>query len=66
MKKIFAAMLLALPMAVIVSCSGKKDAAWAAQPETPPPVAAAPQKSLYERLGGEAVSRHSMPWSKIS
>jgi hemoglobin len=54
MKKIFAAMLLALPMAVTISCGGNKDAAPAAQPETPPPVAAAPQKSLYERLGGEA------------
>jgi len=58
MKKIFAAMLLALPLAVTISCSGNKDAAPptpAAQPETPSPSeAAAPQKTLYERLGGEA------------
>ena len=58
MKKIFAAMLLALPIAVTISCSGNKDAAPAApaaQPETPSQSeVAASQKTLYERLGGEA------------
>ncbi len=58
MKKIFATILLAMPMALTISCSGNKDAAPptpAAQPETPAPSeAAAPQKTLYERLGGEA------------
>ncbi len=55
MKTIFATMLLALPMAVTTGCSGKKDAEPAAQAE-PSAVAeaAAPQKTLYERLGGEA------------
>jgi hemoglobin len=55
MKKVFTALLLALPMAATISCSGNKDAAPAAQSEAPAPSeAAAPQKSLYERLGGEA------------
>ncbi len=58
MKNIFAAALLALAMAATINCSGSKDAVPAtaeAQPETPAqPVAAAPQKSLYDRLGGEA------------
>ena len=55
MKKVFTALLLALPMAATIRCSGNKDAAPAAQSEAPaPPAAAAPQKSLYERLGSEA------------
>ncbi len=58
MKNIFVATLLALPMAVAVGCGGNKDAATstaAAQPEAPAQSeAAAPQESLYERLGGEA------------
>ena len=57
MKKLFAAMLLVLPMAVVIGCSGKKDtppAAPAAQPdESAQTEAAALQKSLYDRLGGE-------------
>ena len=55
MKKVFTALLLALPMVTTISCSGNKDAAPAVQSEAPAPsAAAAPQKSLYERLGGEA------------
>lgn len=58
MIRIFGAMLLALPMALIISCNGNKDAAPpqpAAQQEAPAqPEAAAPEKSLYDRLGGEA------------
>ena len=58
MKRMLGTVLLAFPIVLIMSCGGNKDAAPAtpaAQPETPPPAeAAAPQKSLYERLGGEA------------
>jgi hemoglobin len=58
MKNYFVAILLAMGMAVIISCSGNKDAtppSPAAQSEAPAPsMTAAPQKSLYERLGGEA------------
>ncbi len=51
MKKFFAVMLLTLPMATTIGCSGKKEPepTVAAQPESPP----APQASLYDRLGGE-------------
>ena len=51
MKTIIVAMLLAMPMATTIGCSGSKDPAptVAAQPE---PTAAA--KPLYDRLGGEA------------
>jgi hemoglobin len=52
MKNGFVAILLALPMAVTIGCGGNKEAA--STPEAAPPMAAAPQKSLYERLGGEA------------
>ncbi|MDH4260828.1 MAG: hypothetical protein OEW16_11080, partial [Gammaproteobacteria bacterium] len=58
MKRIVAILLLALPVALIIGCSGKKEAesgAPAAQAE--PAVlsdAATPGQSLYERLGGEA------------
>ena len=48
-------MLLVLPLATIINCGGNKDATSppAAQEEAPAPAAAAaPQKSLYERLGG--------------
>ncbi len=58
MKRFLSAMMLALPMIATIGCGGKKDAeppTPAAQPETPAPAeAAAPQKTLYERLGGEA------------
>ncbi len=58
MKKVLGIVLLAFPVVAIMSCGGNKDAASptaAAQPETPPPAeAAALQKTLYERLGGEA------------
>ncbi len=55
MKKILAAMLLALPIVTVVGCGGSKEAAPAAQPEASAPVEApAPPKSLYERLGGGA------------
>ncbi len=51
-------MLLALPIAATIGCNGYKDAATAtpaAQPEaSAQPEVVAPQKSLYERLGGEA------------
>ena len=57
MKTLFAAVLLALPLVAAIGCSGKKDAApatTAAQPEaSAKSEAAAPQKSLYDRLGGE-------------
>lgn len=51
MKTIFAVMLLAMPMAVTTGCSKQEEPAptVAAQPE-----AAAPETSLYDRLGGEA------------
>jgi hemoglobin len=51
MKKIFAVMLLTLPMALIISCGSKKDAEPATSASTE---AAAPQETLYVRLGGEA------------
>ena len=58
MKTLLAAVLLALPIAAMIACSGKKDAApattTAAQPDTSAQSeAAAPQRSLYDRLGGE-------------
>lgn len=43
MKRFFAMILLALPLAVSIGCSRSQDA----EPAAPP-------KSLYERLGGEA------------
>ena len=53
-----AVMLLALPMATFVGCGGREEPAatdTAAQSEAPAPsAAAAPEKSLYDRLGGEA------------
>lgn len=58
MKTIFVAMLLALPMALSIGCSRSQDGepASSAAPSEPSaePEAAAVQKSLYERLGGEA------------
>ena len=58
MKRILAALLLALPVAVTMSCSGKKEAESAAPAAQAEPSAlsdaAAPKQSLYERLGGEA------------
>jgi hemoglobin len=58
MRRLFVAMLLALPMAVSIGCGGNKDAAPptpTTQNESPAPSeAAVPQKSLYERLGSEA------------
>ena len=58
MKTRLAAVVLVLPFAAMIACSGKKDAEPAtttdAQPEASvQPEAAAPQKSLYDRLGGE-------------
>ena len=54
MNKLLAVMLLALPMTLVSSCGGKKDAApEAATPAVEPQAVAAP-KSLYDRLGGEA------------
>lgn len=52
MRKIFSTTLVAMLMAVTAGCGGQKDAAT----ETPAvqAEAAPPQKSLYERLGGEA------------
>ena len=58
MRRILAAVLLLLPLTAIMNCGGNKDAAPpapAAQDEAPAQAAVAiPQKSLYERLGGEA------------
>ena len=55
MRKVFAAMLLALPVVATIGCSGNKEASPAAQDAAPAQSeAAAPQKSLYDRLGGEA------------
>lgn len=58
MKRIFATFLLALPVAVTMGCSGKKEAESAAPAAQAEPSAvsdaAAPKQSLYERLGGEA------------
>src|SRR6185295_16613173 len=53
MKKIFAVMLLALPMAVTIGCSKKEEPA-PAPAVAAEPVAPEPEKSLYDRLGGEA------------
>ena len=58
MKRIVASLLLALPVALIMGGSGKKEeesGAPAVQAEpAASPVVAAPVQSLYERLGGEA------------
>jgi hemoglobin len=58
MRRILAVLLLALPMAVTISCSRNQDAetpAPAAEPAAPVQTeAVATQKSLYDRLGGEA------------
>ncbi|HXV40351.1 MAG TPA: group 1 truncated hemoglobin [Steroidobacteraceae bacterium] len=58
MKRVFVTVLLALPMAVSIGCSRSEDpepASPAAQSEPSAQAeVAAPQKSLYERLGGEA------------
>jgi hemoglobin len=58
MKRILAALLLALPVAVTMSCSGKKETESVAPAAQAEPSAlsdaAAPTQSLYERLGGEA------------
>jgi hemoglobin len=58
MKRLICVVLFALPMTLIIGCGGKKDAApntsgeQAAAPVQSEPVAT--EKSLYERLGGEA------------
>ena len=58
MRNLLPSMLLASAMALTVGCGGSKEtepATAASQPEAAAtPEAAAPQKSLYERLGGEA------------
>jgi hemoglobin len=56
MSRLFATMLLALPMTLIAGCGGKKDAATEASPPAaePEPQAVAAPMSLYDRLGGEA------------
>jgi hemoglobin len=58
MNRILATLLLALPVAITMSCSGKKEAESAAPAAQAGPSAqsdpAAPRQSLYERLGGEA------------
>lgn len=54
MNRLFAAVLLALPMSLIASCGGKKDAAVEASPPAADPQAVAAPMSLYDRLGGEA------------
>lgn len=51
MKTFVAAVLLAMPMVATFGCGGSKDAAPAVATQ---PAAAAPAKSLYDRLGGEA------------
>lgn len=51
MKMFVAAVLLAIPVVATLGCSGSKDAAPAVAAQ---PAAAAPAKSLYDRLGGEA------------
>ena len=50
MKTMIAALLLAMPMAASIGCSGSKDSA---PPVAAEPEAAAPEKSLYDRLGGD-------------
>ncbi len=54
MNRQFAVMLLALSMALVSSCGGKKDAAPEASPPAAEPQAAVAPRSLYDRLGGEA------------
>lgn len=58
MNRVLATLLLALPVAITVGCSGKKEAESAAPAAQAEPsaqsVPAAPMQSLYERLGGEA------------
>ena len=54
MSRLFATMLVALPMTLVSGCGGKKDAATEASPPAAEPQVVEAPKSLYDRLGGEA------------